>query len=86
MTLKQMLARYSIELRHFQAIWWPPPHFQWIKSIEIFTRRYNALQAWCFIKETCNFPDDGMLCEVSITGKHEFLRGGISNYQGQVWL
>jgi hypothetical protein len=86
MALRHKLLRFGVETRAFHAIRWPPPNHQWVKSVEFFTRRWNALQAWCFIKETCNFPEDGLPCEVSITGRHEFLHGGISCHQGQIWL
>lgn len=87
MTLRDLLLRYGVEIRHFHMIPWPPPQRQWIKNIEFATRRWNALQAWCFIKATCNFPDDGMLCEVVVEGRHEFLtHGGSTTHQGQIWL
>lgn len=86
MSLAHFLKGWGIELRNFHAIWWPAPQYNWIKSAEFFTRKWNAMQARVFIKETCNFPDDGLPCEVEITGRHEFLRGGISNTTMRLWI
>jgi hypothetical protein len=87
MTIRHFLLRWGIELRDFRSIWWPAPQYQWIKRVELFTRKWNAMQALVFVQETCNFPDDGMLCEdVVITGRHEFLRGGISTATTRLWI
>jgi hypothetical protein len=87
MAVRHFLQRWGIELRHFHMIPLAAPHYHWIKTVEFCTRKWNALQAWVFIKATCNFPEDGLLCDVVVEGKHEFLtHGGSTTHQGQLWL
>jgi hypothetical protein len=86
MALRQFLLGWRIELRDWKTLPAPPPDFQYITEAQFFTRKWNALQALVFLQETCNFPDDGCPCEIIVTGKHEFLRGGTSTEYARLWL
>lgn len=86
MAIRDFLLGWGIQLRYWKALPAPPPDFQYVTEAQFFTRKWNALQAQVFIMATCNHPEDGFPCEITITGKHEFLRGGISNSSTRLWV
>jgi hypothetical protein len=86
MLIKHFLNGWGIELRHWKCLPAPSPFFQFVTEAQFFTRKWNALQAQVFITSTCNYPEDGFPCEITITGRHEFLRGGTSTAQTRLWV
>jgi hypothetical protein len=86
MALRYELAQWGIELRSWKAMPAPAPDFSYITEAQFFTRKFNALQAQVFIKAVCDDVALGFPCEAQVTGKHEFLRGGISSTAFRLWV
>lgn len=86
MALRHELKEWGIELRNWQALPAPPPHYSFVTKAEFFTRKFNAIQAEVFIKAVCDDVALGFPCEAQVTGKHEFLRGGISSTAFRLWV
>ena len=85
MALQHTLALFGVQVVQCHMIPWPPPQFQWVKEITLASRRWTALQTWVFFKALCQ-GNDGLLCEVRVTGRHEFLRSATTFICNQVMI